>query len=71
LIRHPFVAMTGKLAKSKYGSEDDVKNIANLFDKTAKHVFRDSELPSFIRFGAARDRDPAVDIRNGQLKLAG
>ncbi|THU90492.1 hypothetical protein K435DRAFT_781211 [Dendrothele bispora CBS 962.96] len=60
-----------KLANSKYSSNDDVKQITQVFDKTTKLVFRDRDSPAFIRFGTAKDRDPSVDIRNGQLKLAG
>ncbi|KAF5354421.1 hypothetical protein D9758_010726 [Tetrapyrgos nigripes] len=60
-----------KLSGSKYGTDEDINQIVQVFDKTTKVVFRDSSSPAFIRFGTTRDRDPNVDIRNGQLKLAG
>jgi len=41
------------------------------FDKTTKHRFRNSDEPSYIKFGATRDKDPNFDIRSGQLKLPG
>ncbi|KAK7472084.1 hypothetical protein VKT23_000203 [Stygiomarasmius scandens] len=63
--------MKQKLANSKYSSDEDIDQIVQVFDRTAKLVFRDPENPAFIRFGTAKDRDPSVDIRNGQLKLAG
>ncbi len=33
--------------------------------------FRDVEEVSHIKFGTMKDRDPKLDIRSGQLKLAG
>jgi len=41
------------------------------FDKSTKLTFRNSEEPSYIRFGTARDRDFPFDIRSGQMKLPG
>ena len=45
--------------------------IAECFDKTTKLRFRNAEEPAYIKLGTIRDRDPALDIRSGQLKLAG
>jgi len=41
------------------------------FDKTTKLSFRNSNEPSYIKFGTGRDRDPSVGIRSGQLRLPG
>ena len=48
-----------------------MKEITEAFDKTTKLSFRGVDSPSFIRFGGMRDRDVSVDIKNGQMKLAG
>jgi len=50
---------------------DEVDNIANAFDKTAKLSFRNITEPAFIKFGRASDSDPKLNIRSGQLKLPG
>ncbi|KAF9055142.1 hypothetical protein BDZ89DRAFT_1087862 [Hymenopellis radicata] len=57
-----------KLRNSKFGAAQDVNHMANVFDKSTK---RTSSEPAYIRFGSAHDKDLAVDIRNGQLKLDG
>ncbi|KAK0448967.1 uncharacterized protein EV420DRAFT_836050 [Desarmillaria tabescens] len=58
-----------KLAGSRFA--DEVELIAECFDATTKLRFRDIEEASFIKFGTMKDRDPKLDIRSGQLKLAG
>ncbi|KZP28411.1 hypothetical protein FIBSPDRAFT_927551 [Athelia psychrophila] len=63
--------LSEKLARSKYGSPEDVANMTSCFDKTTKLRFRNPAEPSYIKFGEVRDRDPAVGIRSGQLKLPG
>ncbi|KAK7032184.1 hypothetical protein VNI00_013358 [Paramarasmius palmivorus] len=60
-----------RLKDSKYGSDEDVKHITAVFDKSTKHLFRDENSVSFIRFGSARDKDPSVDIKGGQMKISG
>lgn len=50
---------------------DDVSSITKLFDRTTKIQFRGPDDPCYIKFGSARDRDPALSIRGGQLKLEG
>jgi hypothetical protein len=50
---------------------DDLDHIVDSFDRGAKLRFRDDKEPQFIKFGAARDNDAAVNIRFGQLKLPG
>ncbi|KZP28402.1 hypothetical protein FIBSPDRAFT_817256 [Athelia psychrophila] len=63
--------LSEKLAGSKYGSPDDLTNMATCFDKTTKLKFRNPDEPSYIRFGGIRDKDPEAGIRSGQLKLPG
>ncbi|KIK58160.1 hypothetical protein GYMLUDRAFT_228044, partial [Collybiopsis luxurians FD-317 M1] len=58
-----------KLQGSQFYS--DVSKIAECFDQTTKLQFRDSGEPSYVRFGGVRDRDPALDIRSGQMKIPG
>ncbi|KAF8058637.1 hypothetical protein FPV67DRAFT_1523179 [Lyophyllum atratum] len=57
------------LGDSKFA--DDVEHITRCFDKTTKLRFRSSAEPQFIKFGSARDKDLALGIRSGQLKLKG
>ncbi|KAK0476522.1 hypothetical protein EDD18DRAFT_1215707 [Armillaria luteobubalina] len=51
--------------------EGEVELIADCFDKTTKHRFRNANEPAYIKFGTMRDTDPRLDIRSGQLKLSG
>lgn len=60
-----------KLAESKYGYYDEVKNMVDSFEKYTKPTFKDSNDKAFIKFGSMRDRDPEFGIRNGQLILEG
>ncbi|EDR07866.1 uncharacterized protein LACBIDRAFT_298123 [Laccaria bicolor S238N-H82] len=57
------------LRNSKY--LEDVPQMADSFDKTTKLLFRNKHEPQYIRFGNLRDKDLAVGIRSGQLKLSG
>ncbi|KAF9047821.1 hypothetical protein BJ165DRAFT_1387797 [Panaeolus papilionaceus] len=50
---------------------NDVKYIAQCFDKSTKHVFRSVDDFQYIRFGSPNDRDEEYNIRRGQLKLTG
>ncbi|KAF9442562.1 hypothetical protein P691DRAFT_810428 [Macrolepiota fuliginosa MF-IS2] len=50
---------------------DEAAFMADKFDKTTKLAFRDPNDPQYIRFGNARDREPNLGIRAGQLKLDG
>ncbi|KAL4079085.1 hypothetical protein J3A83DRAFT_4367804 [Scleroderma citrinum] len=59
------------LANSKYGNEETLHRIVNIFDKTTKLQFRRADEPQYIQFGAARDKEPEYNIRSGQLKLSG
>ncbi|KAJ7652892.1 hypothetical protein B0H17DRAFT_1214867 [Mycena rosella] len=58
-----------KLQGSKYA--DDVDHIRECFDKTTKLRFRSTDEWSYIRFGRPRDKDEALNISNGQMKLSG
>jgi len=60
-----------KLRGSKFGSHEDIVQMTDCFDKTTKHRFRNPDEPSYIKFGAMRDKDTNYDIRSGQLKLPG
>lgn len=46
-------------------------NIASEFDAKAKLIFRSAADPVYIKFGTTRVRDLSLDIKGGQLKLAG
>ncbi|KAK0222690.1 hypothetical protein EDD85DRAFT_1028139 [Armillaria nabsnona] len=58
-----------KLKDTSFAGE--VKNITECFDKTTKLRFRNSDEPAYIKFGSMKDKDLALNIRAGQLKLAG
>jgi len=45
--------------------------MTDIFEYSTMLRFRTPEDPSYIRFGAVRDRDPQYDIRSGILKLNG
>ncbi|KII95456.1 hypothetical protein PLICRDRAFT_170106 [Plicaturopsis crispa FD-325 SS-3] len=57
------------VGKSKFSSA--IGDIIECFDRTTKLRFRNADEPSYIKFGTARDKDPNVNIRSGQLKLPG
>ncbi|KAF9527254.1 hypothetical protein CPB83DRAFT_936155 [Crepidotus variabilis] len=50
---------------------DDLDHITDCFDKTTKPRFRVEQDPQYIKFGSTRDNDKDVDIRFGQMKIAG
>ncbi|KAF9025803.1 hypothetical protein BDZ89DRAFT_1068051 [Hymenopellis radicata] len=58
-----------KLKDSRFLTE--VANMAEVFDKTTKLRFNDLNEIQYIRFGTMRDKDVAVNIARGQLKLSG
>ncbi|KAJ7214941.1 hypothetical protein GGX14DRAFT_609817, partial [Mycena pura] len=61
--------LTTILKGSKYA--DDVDHIRDCFDKTTKLKFRSADDWSYIKFGRPRDKDDALNIANGQMKIAG
>lgn len=60
-----------KLKDSKYGKPDTLDHITQRFDETTKRLFRDKKELAYIQFGSPLDKDLAVGIRHGQLKLTG
>lgn len=50
---------------------EDVDGITKHFDDSSKLTFRNIDEPSFIKFGSVRDKDFALGIRSGQLRLDG
>jgi len=50
---------------------DDLEHIVDYFDKTTKPRFRNSDEAQYLKVGGARDHDPSLNIRRGQLKLQG
>ncbi|KAJ7681552.1 hypothetical protein B0H14DRAFT_3678127 [Mycena olivaceomarginata] len=58
-----------KLQGSKYA--DDVRHIRECFDKTTKLKFRNADKWSYIKFGRPGDKDAALNISSGQMKLSG
>ncbi|KAF8843777.1 hypothetical protein BDN67DRAFT_1023775 [Paxillus ammoniavirescens] len=62
---------THKLKHSKYGTSDSVDHITKRFDETTKRLFRDKNDIQWVHFGSPLDKDSAVGIRGGQLKLTG
>ncbi|KAL4065607.1 hypothetical protein V8B97DRAFT_1875242 [Scleroderma yunnanense] len=60
-----------KLLGSRFGTREDIIQMKIEFDKTTKLRFRNPNESSYIRFGTVRDRDPAFNIRSGQLKIPG
>ncbi|KAF7316791.1 hypothetical protein HMN09_00412200 [Mycena chlorophos] len=60
-----------KLRHSKYGSPESVEHITRRFDETTKRLFRDDHSLQFVSFGSPLDKDSAVGIRGGKLKLTG
>ncbi|KAF8440445.1 hypothetical protein L210DRAFT_3612339 [Boletus edulis BED1] len=60
-----------KLKNSKYGSPDSIDHVTKRFDETTKRLFRDKNDIQWVPFGSPLDRDSAVGIRGGSLKLTG
>lgn len=62
---------SAKLEGSVFGTDEQINEMSDIFDKTTKRLFRNSEESCFIKFGARRDKDIPFGIVNGQLKLSG
>ncbi|KAK7032185.1 hypothetical protein VNI00_013359 [Paramarasmius palmivorus] len=71
VTRRALAWLKDRLKDSKYGNNQDITHITSVFDKSTKHLFRDDTSVSYIRFGSARDKDPRVDIKGGQMKISG
>ncbi|PFH47738.1 hypothetical protein AMATHDRAFT_151443 [Amanita thiersii Skay4041] len=64
-----FLAKT--LQGSKYGTEEDIDAMVNIFDKNTKPSFKSTTKSYWIKFGRASDNDPKYGIRSGTIKLNG
>ena len=62
---------TAKLAHSKYGHYEEIKNMVEVFERSTKLTFKDASNKCHIKFGSMGDHDSAVGIRMGQLVLEG
>lgn len=62
---------TEKLKGSKYGSDEQIKQISDRFDETTKKTFRSPEDVCLIAFGTTMDKDVEYGIRSGKLKISG
>ncbi|KAL0064092.1 hypothetical protein AAF712_008952 [Marasmius tenuissimus] len=60
-----------KLKNSKYGTRQDIVQMANVFDRATKLCFRNEADTGYIHFGSPRDRDLSVGINRGQMKIPG
>ncbi|KAL1756831.1 hypothetical protein FB107DRAFT_289735 [Schizophyllum commune] len=61
--------LRGHLEGSKY--RDAVEDMLEIFDKKAKHTFKNPRIPVFIKFGTSRDNDPDFEIKSGKLTIRG
>ncbi|PCH36670.1 hypothetical protein WOLCODRAFT_92097 [Wolfiporia cocos MD-104 SS10] len=50
---------------------EDIQTMMDFFRKSTKPVFKDSNEPSYIKFGTMSSNDPMFQIRRGQLVLPG
>jgi len=60
-----------KLEGSKYGTQQDIDQMAKVFDRTTKLSFRSEDDTGYIPFGSLRDKDLSVGINRGQMKIPG
>ncbi|KAF6748669.1 hypothetical protein DFP72DRAFT_555314 [Ephemerocybe angulata] len=51
--------------------EEDVDTLTQIFDRTTKLGFRKDDQPYHIQFASNREKEPALNIRAGRLKLEG
>jgi hypothetical protein len=59
----------GALAGTKY--QEDVPTIVDVFDKSAKHVFRKVDEPLQIRFTSPSENDASLSIQSGRIIVDG
>ncbi|KAK1227389.1 hypothetical protein PQX77_009616 [Marasmius sp. AFHP31] len=71
VTRRAFSWIESKLKGSKYGTRQDIVQMASVFDKTTKLSFRDEADTGYIHFGSPRDKDLSVGINRGQMKIPG
>ena len=60
-----------KLEGSRYGNTEDINEMLEHFETSAKPGFADDSERSYIKFGTRRDTDAKVGIHRGQLALEG
>ncbi|KAL0064118.1 hypothetical protein AAF712_008978 [Marasmius tenuissimus] len=63
--------LRNRLKDSKYGTPQDIAQMAKVFDKTAKLTFRNETDTGYIPFGSPRDKDISFGINRGQMKVPG
>ncbi|PFH47026.1 hypothetical protein AMATHDRAFT_153146 [Amanita thiersii Skay4041] len=59
------------LKGSKFGSDEDINTMVNIFNKTTKPSFKSSTKSYYIKFGRNSDNDANFGIRAGTIKLKG
>ncbi|KAK1226878.1 hypothetical protein PQX77_010125, partial [Marasmius sp. AFHP31] len=63
--------LQNRLKVSNYGTREDITRMARVFDKATKLSFRNDVDTGYIPFGSPRDKDLAVGINRGQMKIPG
>ncbi|KZW03071.1 hypothetical protein EXIGLDRAFT_728597 [Exidia glandulosa HHB12029] len=58
-----------KLANSKYGDDDSISVMMDVFEKKTKRRFDGSDDPSVIAFGRTQENDSSCGISRGRLTL--
>ncbi|KAG7091390.1 hypothetical protein E1B28_010428 [Marasmius oreades] len=71
VTRRATAYLKDKLKASKYGTRQDIEQIADVFDKVTKLSFRNEADTGYIPFGSPRDKDLSVGISRGQMKIPG
>ena len=51
--------------------EDDIENLTIRFDKGVKHAFKDPDEAYHIQFASRRERELALNIREGRFTIPG
>ncbi|PFH47023.1 hypothetical protein AMATHDRAFT_43201 [Amanita thiersii Skay4041] len=59
------------LQGSKFGMEEDIDTMVNIFDKNTKPSFKSAGKSYWIKFGRVGDNDLKYGIRSGTIKLNG
>ncbi|KAL0057726.1 hypothetical protein AAF712_008969 [Marasmius tenuissimus] len=63
--------LENRLKDSKYGTPQDIIQMASVFDRTTKLAFRSEGDIGYLHFGMPRDKDSSVGISRGQMKIPG
>lgn len=73
LIRtvNKLIADSGKLEGSTYDNQLTMDYIVQEFDRTTKRLFADASKVQWVTVGGPAERNPALGIRNGKLRLEG